>query len=104
MRRREFLKLVGSAVAGAMTAPASLLAQLASPSRLNKIDHFVVLMLENRSFDSMLGTLGQYYEKPDMFDGLTGSESNADADGQAIRVTNVRGTDDDLAIPRTNPA
>src|SRR2546425_6550174 len=103
MRRRDFLKLVGSAAASAIAAPASLLAQLASPSRLNKIDHFVVLMLENRSFDSMLGMLGRYYEKPEVFDGLTGSESNPDADGQAIRVTNVRGTDDDLAIPRIDP-
>jgi phospholipase C len=104
MRRRDFLKFVGSAAASAIAAPASLLAQLAPPSRLNKIDHFVVLMLENRSFDSMLGMLGGYYEKPEMFDGLTGSESNPDADGQAIKVTNVRGTEDDLAVPRTNPA
>ncbi len=37
------------------------------------IDHVVVLMLENRSFDSMLGWL--YPDRPD-FDGLTGRESN----------------------------
>ena len=40
---------------------------------LSKIEHIVVLMLENRSFDSMLGRL---YEKSDGFDGLSGSESN----------------------------
>ena len=37
------------------------------------IEHVVVLMLENRSFDCMLG--GLYPDNP-MFDGLTGSESN----------------------------
>jgi phospholipase C len=103
MRRRDFLKLAGGALAGATMAPVSALAQLASPSRLSKIDHFVVLMLENRSFDSMLGMLGRYYEKPEMLDGLTGSESNPDSGGQAIKVTNVHGTADDLAIPPINP-
>jgi phospholipase C len=103
MRRRDFLKLAGGALAGATMPPVSALAQLFSPSRLSKIDHFVVLMLENRSFDSMLGMLGRYYEKPEVFDGLTGSESNPDGSGQAIRVTNVHGTLDDLAIPPRNP-
>lgn len=37
------------------------------------IDHVVVLMLENRSFDTMLG---QLYPGRDGFDGLTGSEAN----------------------------
>src|SRR5260370_33954813 len=37
------------------------------------IQHVVVLMLENRSFDSMLGRL--YPNRPD-FDGLKGDESN----------------------------
>ena len=37
------------------------------------IRHVVVLMLENRSFDSMLGRL--YTDRPD-FDGLSGRESN----------------------------
>ena len=35
------------------------------------IQHVVVLMLENRSFDSMLGRL--YSDRPD-FDGLKGDE------------------------------
>jgi phospholipase C len=102
MQRRDFLRLLGSAAVGAVLAPGSSFAQPAS--RLSKIDHFVVLMLENRSFDSMLGMLGRYYEKPEMFDGLTGSESNPDQDGRPIAVSNVRGTDDDLAIPPKNPA
>jgi phospholipase C len=37
------------------------------------IRHIVVLMLENRSFDCMLG---QLYEPSDQFDGLTGTEKN----------------------------
>ena len=42
---------------------------------LQKIDHIVVLMLENRSFDSLLGTL---YPKSDTFEGLNGTEQNPD--------------------------
>jgi phospholipase C len=38
-----------------------------------EIKHVVVLMLENRSFDSMLGML---YPSDDHFDGLTGTEQN----------------------------
>ena len=102
MWRRDFLRLAGSAAAGAVLAPMPLFAQTAT--RLNKLENVVVLMLENRSFDSMLGMLGRYYEQPQLFDGLTGSESNPDVDGRPIGVTNVRGTNDDLAIPRTNPA
>lgn len=40
---------------------------------LDAIDHFIVLMLENRSFDSLLGTL---YPRSERFNGLTGQESN----------------------------
>jgi phospholipase C len=36
---------------------------------LNQIEHIVVLMLENRSFDCMLGKL---YAPSPQFDGLTG--------------------------------
>ncbi|MGH9759872.1 MAG: alkaline phosphatase family protein, partial [Blastocatellia bacterium] len=39
----------------------------------NKIKHVVVLMLENRSFDCVLGRL--YVGRSD-FNGLTGDESN----------------------------
>ncbi|MDA8248913.1 MAG: phospholipase [Rhodospirillales bacterium] len=51
------------------------------------IKHVVVLMLENRSFDCMLGML---YRSGDKFDGLTGTESNiwhkADGSQEAIWV------------------
>lgn len=52
-------------------------------SALDKIDHIVVLMLENRSFDSMLGCL---QSKSDAFDGLDGTETNLDAAGNRVRV------------------
>ena len=38
-----------------------------------RIEHIVVLMLESRSFDCMLGRL---YPKSEGFDGLDGSEIN----------------------------
>jgi phospholipase C len=38
-------------------------------AQLQKIDYIVVLMLENRSFDSLLGKL---YPKSDSFEGLAG--------------------------------
>ena len=40
-------------------------------SALGNIDHIVVLMLENRSFDCILGKL---YPPSPQFDGLTGTE------------------------------
>jgi phospholipase C len=40
---------------------------------LPRIEHVVVVMLENRSFDCMLGRL---YPKSDRFDGLDGTETN----------------------------
>ena len=51
------------------------------------IKHVVVVMLENRSFDCMLGML---YPSGDRFDGLTGTESNvwhkSDGSQQTIQV------------------
>jgi phospholipase C len=58
---------------------------------LEKIQHIVVLMLENRSFDHMLGML--YAETRNRspatghaFEGLVGNESNPDAAGKAVPV------------------
>lgn len=42
-------------------------------TKLDQIDHFIVLMLENRSFDNLLGAL---YPASPAFNGLTGKESN----------------------------
>ena len=69
--------------------------------QLGRIDHIVVLMLENRSFDSMLGML---YPASSQFDGLTGTESNLDPNGIAIPVWNCPGTDRTaLTIPDPDP-
>ncbi len=60
---------------------------------LASIEHVVVLMLENRSFDHMLGYLyagsGNTSPAGQPFEGLTGSESNPDASGQPVSVYQV---------------
>jgi phospholipase C len=55
-------------------------------NQLQSIDHIVQLMLENRSFDHMLGFL---YPKSDNFEGLAGSESNTDASGNTVKVYQI---------------
>jgi phospholipase C len=68
---------------------------------LQKIDHIVVLMLENRSFDSLLGTL---YQKFDSFEGLNGTEQNPDANGTPVVVCNSPGTvETTMRIPNPDP-
>jgi phospholipase C len=56
--------------------------------QLASIQHVVQLMLENRSFDHMLGFLYPDKTGPggQPFEGLTGTESNADASGNAVPV------------------
>jgi phospholipase C len=53
--------------------------------QLQQIEHIVVLMLENRSFDHMLGYLSLEGGRQDV-DGLTGNESNLDDDGNEHKV------------------
>jgi phospholipase C len=67
-----------------------------------QIDHVVVLMLENRSFDSMLGWLKP--GDPD-YRGLTGNEANPQAgSGLPIKVWNQPGTDPaTMSIPSPDP-
>lgn len=70
-----------------------------------KIEHVVVLMLENRSFDCMLGRL---YPKSDAFDGLDGSESNSwhrpDGAVEEIRVWNSAAMRPEIAcMPQSDP-
>jgi phospholipase C len=59
-------------------------------SQLGSIEHIVVLMLENRSFDHMLGYLyqdsGNVSPSGQPFDGLTGKESSPASDGTAVPV------------------
>jgi phospholipase C len=50
---------------------------------LDVLKHIVVLMMENRSFDHMLGALKS---KDPRIDGLTGNESNPDTAGNAAKV------------------
>lgn len=69
---------------------------------LGKINHVVVLMLENRSFDSMLGQL--YTNRPG-FDGLTLKETNPDSKMNPVPVWNVgdRATVPQMTIPDPDP-
>src|ERR1700755_2296986 len=57
---------------------------------LSKLKHLVVLMMENRSFDHMLGGLSLVMEngqkKYPGVNGLTGKESNPDSNGKLIQV------------------
>jgi phospholipase C len=62
-----------------------------SSSLLQGIDHFVVVMLENRSFDHMLGFLypNKMAPRGQAFEGLTGNESNPDSKGKATKVFKI---------------
>ncbi len=66
-----------------------------------QIDHVVVLMLENRSFDSLLGRL---YPAGPTFDGLIGNEVNL-VNGQPVMVwTSGAGEQLDTCVPNPDPA
>src|SRR5690348_4961249 len=68
---------------------------------LDQIDHFVVLMLENRSFDNLFG--GLYPERPD-FEGLTGNEVNPDGLAGDVKVWTKRGLDPaNMWLPKPDP-
>jgi phospholipase C len=62
-------------------------------NQLGAIKHIVQLMLENRSFDQMLGFLyestGNRSPTGHPFEGLTGNESNPDDTGREIRVYKI---------------
>ena len=75
---------------------------------LGQINHIVVLMLENRSFDHMLGFLyaanGNKSPAGNPFDGLTGSESNPDSTGKAVKVYKIKATDNNAYyMPGADP-
>lgn len=57
---------------------------------LDNLKHIVVLMMENRSFDHMLGGLSLVTEngqkKYPSINGLTGTESNPDSNGNLVQV------------------
>jgi len=62
-------------------------------NRLGGINHIVVLALENRSFDQMLGFLytdqGNRSPTGQPYEGLTGNESNPDLNGKPVKVFRV---------------
>src|SRR5271168_591251 len=62
-------------------------------SLLSSINHIVVLMLENRSFDHMLGFLyaasNNISPAGQPFDGLTGAESNPGASNKPVKVFKI---------------
>jgi phospholipase C len=73
---------------------------------LKKVEHIVVLMLENRSFDNLLGWLydpangAPYNRVPQNFEGLYGKQlSNLASDGRAIPA----GKTEDARGPQPNP-
>jgi phospholipase C len=63
------------------------------PNQLPAIKHIVQLMLENRSFDQMLGFLyadsGNRSATGQPYEGLTGNESNPDDTGREIQVYKI---------------
>jgi phospholipase C len=77
-----------------------------STDGLSKINHFVVLMLENRSFDHMLGFLYPNKKGPNgqPFEGLTGKETNLGSQGKASAVFQIEAGDPDLYFyPKADP-
>src|SRR4051812_35687757 len=69
---------------------------------LGSIDHVVLVMLENRSFDNMLGFL---YPKSENFDGLRGDESTLDSNGAPMTVfPTAPQTQNAYYSPLANPA
>ena len=91
MTRRSALQ--GLAAAGALAAgcrpgvsPPS--DRTESARLLAGIDTFVVVMMENRSFDHLLGALAldRAYPGRDRIDGLRGGESNRDASGRLLTL------------------
>ena len=77
-------------------------------SLLSKVNHIVVVMLENRSFDHMLGFLYQSSNNVSPlgqpFEGLTGKETNLDANGKPVTVFPIQPTDPNAYLrPGANP-
>ncbi|HME48295.1 alkaline phosphatase family protein [Mycobacterium sp.] len=82
---------------------------MTTANQLGSVEHIVVLVLENRSFDHMLGFL--YADSENVspltkqpFEGLTGKESNSDATGTSIPVTALaQGTPNVYFTPGADP-
>src|SRR5277367_4535731 len=70
--RRKFIKIAGAAAASA-AIPEIAATQGAKPDRRQALDHVVVVMFENRSFDHLLGRLYAPGEVKS-FEGVTGKD------------------------------
>jgi phospholipase C len=70
--RRKFIKIAG-ALAASTAIPGIAAAQGAKPDRQKALDHVVVVMFENRSFDNLLGRLYAPGEVKS-FEGVTGKD------------------------------
>lgn len=116
--RRDFLRVIGVGAAGAaiggsagaaITAAATTNPREFAPLAARHapgFDHVVVLMLENRSFDNLLGHLYTAEEKAKAdFDGLNqGKYSNPAPDGSRIAAHVYRGeTDIVMQEPQPDP-
>jgi phospholipase C len=78
----------------------------ASTSGLAAVDHLIVLMLENRSFDHLLGFLYDGNRSPtgDPYEGLTGTESCLGSDGRPVQVFKLTSqTTDAYFYPGADP-
>ncbi len=60
------------------------------------ISHLIVLMFENRSFDSILGL---HHREGQDFDGLMGTETNPLSQGGTVKVARLAGTDGYITEP-----
>jgi phospholipase C len=83
-------------------------ASSAGKSLLSKINHIVVVMLENRSFDHMLGFLYQSSNNVSPlgqpFEGLKGNETNLDTSGKPVAVFPIQsGNPHPYLMPGANP-
>jgi phospholipase C len=77
-------------------------------NQLSQIKHIVILMLENRSFDHMLGLLyagsGNVSPSGQPFEGLIGTESNPGTDGTPVPVFTIAPSDPDAYfMPGADP-
>jgi phospholipase C len=76
-------------------------------NQLSLINHIVVLMLENRSFDEMLGLLyadaGNVSPVGQAFEGLTGTESNPGTDGKPVQVYSILPGPNAYYMPGADP-
>ncbi len=72
-------------------------------SNLQKIDHIVVLMLENRSFDNMLGFLGAAAEGGQKIDGVAGKNLSNPIPAYAPHPDNCSEVPVGIETEMTNP-